>query len=156
MPIRLQTHFVGKIEVNSGPKYLELRPKGVSRSSTVEQLFSILGDEKRALVDFCFCLGVDRSSEDLFNTIHSLKDRIANEKNFPRNIDTICCAVGLQSSNADAYIQDIDGALAAVRELSSHTSTVTVDSHLRAHTNALSHVHKPRRRPSLKNQQTIE
>ncbi|GJQ09065.1 hypothetical protein GpartN1_g856.t1 [Galdieria partita] len=144
------------VEVNSGPKHLELRPKGVSRSTTVEQLFSILRDEKRTMIDFCFCLGVDRSSEDLFNLIHSLKDKVTNDMNFSPTMDSICCAVGLQSTNADAYIQDVDGALAAIRELSSHTSTITVDSHLRAHTNALSHVHKPRRRSSIRNQQSLE
>ncbi|KAK4522953.1 hypothetical protein GAYE_PCTG32G0843 [Galdieria yellowstonensis] len=140
------------IEVNSGPKYLELRPKGVSRSSTVERLFSILYDEKRTSVDFCFCLGADRCSEDLFAFIHHMKDKANGDSSssISTKMDAICCAVGLQSSNADAYLQDVEAALAALRELSSHTSATIVDSHLRAHTNALSHVHKPRRRSNAK------
>eukprot|EP00871_Galdieria_phlegrea_P000041 jgi/Galph1/1037/GphlegSOOS_G5765.1 len=139
------------IDVYTGPKYLELRPKGVTRASAVEKLFNILHQEKKISIDFCFCLGLDRSSEELFAFIKSLRDSMTEdqkgeEKRVISHIDTVCCAVGLQSSGVDAYLHDVDHALTAIREIASYTSSNAVQANLKAHTNVLNAMNSNRSR----------
>lgn len=97
------------VEVISGPKYLELRPRNLSRVSAVQRIIS----ERPDGIDFAFAIGSDKADEDVFSFLSSVS-RTAEGRVF-----TLTCRVGEKSDNssADRYIPDSDVVFRVLKEL---------------------------------------
>lgn len=97
------------IEVVSGPKYIEIRPVGVSRLSALKAMLPEMPDG----IDFVFAIGSDKADEEIYSFLN----------NYVRTGDgavvTITCRVGgkSDSSSADRYVTDPDIAFKILRDL---------------------------------------
>lgn len=111
------------VEVVPGPKYLELRPVGVTRVAAVQRIVAELPEP---LADFVFAFGSDKGDEDVFSYLNQ----------FVREVDgscvTVCCRVGGDSevSAADRYVPDVDAALRVLKELAPPSSSAAAKKSL--------------------------
>ena len=80
------------LEILSGKKNLEVRPKAVNKGEIVR---NILTQSKKSQIDFCFCAGDDRTDEDMFK---ALKD--CNAEDDIKVI--ITCSIGPSNKNTSA------------------------------------------------------
>lgn len=98
------------VEVVSGPKYLELRPVGVTRVAAVQRIVAELPEPP---IDYVFALGSDKADEDVFAYLN------AYVRDLDGSCNTLCCRVGGNSeiSAADRFVPDVEAALRVLKEL---------------------------------------
>jgi trehalose 6-phosphate synthase/phosphatase len=99
----LESVMIGEaIEVVSGHLYVEAKPKGLSKGSTVQRLLETLQP------DFVLCAGDDKSDEEMF---HSFNEH--------GHADTaiFACTVGQKPSQAHYYVNDNKGVVALLSAL---------------------------------------
>jgi trehalose 6-phosphate synthase/phosphatase len=109
------------VEVVSGPKYLELRPVGVTRVAAVQRIVAELPEP---IVDYVFALGSDKGDEDVFAYISQY---VRREPSVDGSCVTMCCRVGEDRdvSAADRYVADVEAAQRVLKELAYATPTST-------------------------------
>ena len=56
------------IEILLGKKAIEIRPQNVNKGATVRKIMASLSD-----ADFIFCVGDDKTDEDMFLSLHTTK-----------------------------------------------------------------------------------
>jgi trehalose 6-phosphate synthase/phosphatase len=106
------------VEVVSGPKYLELRPVGVTRVAAIQRIVAEFTDPK---LDFVFAMGSDKGDQDVFSYLNTyVRD--------PEGVCiTMCCHVGKTDiTAADRYVPDVDTAFKVLKEMAPAASTPPV------------------------------
>ncbi|CAK7344664.1 unnamed protein product, partial [Dovyalis caffra] len=89
------------VVVKRGQQIVEVNPQGVSKGVVVENLISTMRS-KGMSPDFLFCIGDDRSDEDMFESIARLVDNLS----LPPIAEVFACTVGHKPSKAKYYLDD--------------------------------------------------
>ncbi|CAM6098164.1 unnamed protein product [Calypogeia fissa] len=89
------------VAVKSGHHIVEVKPQGVSKGVVVERLLSLMA-EQGSPPDFVFCVGDDRSDEDMFESIETAM----SEPPQSPLAEVIACTVGEKPSKAKYYLDD--------------------------------------------------
>lgn len=88
----LESVMLGEaVEVVSGLKYVECKPRGLSKGTMVQKLLA------QVKPDFVLCVGDDKSDEQMFETLV--------EKSLD-NAQVFACTVGQKPSRANFYVND--------------------------------------------------
>ncbi|KAJ4754323.1 trehalose phosphate synthase [Rhynchospora pubera] len=91
------------VVVKRGQHIVEVNPQGISKGVVVENLLSTMAGTNKA-PDFILCIGDDRSDEDMFEAVSSLKNK--NNSPSASNADVFACTVGKKPSMARYYLDD--------------------------------------------------
>ncbi|KAJ6435544.1 hypothetical protein OIU84_000692 [Salix udensis] len=89
------------VVVKRGRQIVEVKPQGVSKGIVVEDLISTMRRNGKS-PDFLFCIGDDRSDEDMFESIARLLD----SPSLPPIAEVFACTVGHKPSKAKYYLDD--------------------------------------------------
>ena len=95
------------LEVARGQCIVEVKPQGVSKGATAEAIITHLGND----IDFVFCVGDDRSDEDMFACVEDL----TFSPHMPAEV--IACTVGQKPSRAKYYLNDANDVMDMVRAI---------------------------------------
>ncbi|KAJ6698719.1 TREHALOSE-6-PHOSPHATE SYNTHASE [Salix purpurea] len=116
------------VVVKRGQQIVEVKPQGVSKGLVVENLVSTMRSQGKS-PDFLFCIGDDRSDEDMFESIA----RLVGNPLTPPIAEVFACTVGHKPTKAKYYVDDtpeviklLQG-LAAASVGSNHTHTLEDD-----------------------------
>jgi trehalose 6-phosphate synthase/phosphatase len=109
------------VEVVSGPKYLELRPVGVTRVAAVQRILAELPEPS---ADYIFALGSDKGDEDVFAYVSQF---VRRELSVDGSCIAMCCRVGevTDVSAADRYVSDVEAAQRVLKELALASSSTS-------------------------------
>jgi trehalose 6-phosphate synthase/phosphatase len=88
--------------------------QGVSKGIAVEKIIQKLISDG-LVPDFLFCIGNDRSDEDMFESIN----KATSSADFPSTPEILACSVGRKASKAKYYV---DGCSEVIRLLKGVTS----------------------------------
>ncbi|KAJ6923548.1 hypothetical protein NC652_017009 [Populus alba x Populus x berolinensis] len=89
------------VVVRRGQQIVEVKPQGVSKGIVVENLISTMRSQGKS-PDFLFCVGDDRSDEDMFESIA----RLVDNPSIPPIAEVFACTVGHKPSKAKYYLDD--------------------------------------------------
>jgi trehalose 6-phosphate synthase/phosphatase len=93
--------FKRRLKKNLFPIIITIQ--GISKGRVVENLLSTMVATNKA-PDFILCIGDDRSDEDMFEAISSLKNK--NDCPSASNAEVFACTVGKKPSMARYYLDD--------------------------------------------------
>jgi trehalose 6-phosphate synthase/phosphatase len=100
--------------VKRGHQIVEVKPQGVSKGIAVEKIIQKLISDG-LVPDFLFCIGNDRSDEDMFESIN----KATSSAEFPATPEILACSVGQKASKAKYYV---DGCSEVIRLLKGVTA----------------------------------
>ena len=105
----LESLMIGEaIEVVSGHQYVEVKPRGLSKGTTVKHILADVAP------DFVVCLGDDKSDEEMFHTfIETHND----------DMTVFACTVGQKPSQAAFYVNDNKEVVALLSRLADESCT---------------------------------
>ena len=95
------------LEVTRGQSIVEVKPQGVSKGAAAETIVNHLGNS----IDFVFCVGDDRSDEDMFSCLEDL----TFSPHMPAEV--IACTVGQKPSRAKYYLNDVTDVMEMIRAI---------------------------------------
>jgi trehalose 6-phosphate synthase/phosphatase len=99
----LESVMLGEaVELVSGLKYVECKPRGLSKGTMVHKLLS------QVQPDFVLCVGDDKSDEQMF-------ERLVEES--LDNTHVFACTVGQKPSRANFYVNDDSEVLSVLTRL---------------------------------------
>jgi trehalose 6-phosphate synthase/phosphatase len=88
--------------VISGKKNLEVRPSGTNKGELVKKIV------QQASPDFIFCVGDDRTDEDMFRTlsmIHGSNEEGSPEATGKRSTSLVTCVIGPANKPSSAAVR---------------------------------------------------
>ncbi|KMZ66895.1 Trehalose-6-Phosphate Synthase [Zostera marina] len=98
------------VEVKKGQFIVEVKPQGVSKGLVAEKILSTMAKKTRA--DFILCIGDDRSDEDMFEGIGTIRsDMLSTDSK------VFACTVGQKPSKAKYYLNDTREVLTTLKVL---------------------------------------
>jgi trehalose 6-phosphate synthase/phosphatase len=99
----LESVMLGEaVEVVSGLKYVECKPRGLSKGTMVQKLL------RQVKPDFVLCVGDDKSDEQMFETL--VEESLDS-------MEVFACTVGQKPSRANFYVNDNTDVLSILSRL---------------------------------------
>ena len=99
------------IEASKGNGIIEVQPQGASKGAAADVIFSWTRKAKDD-VDFVFCVGDDRSDEEMFIAV----EHVTYSPHMPAEV--FACTVGAKPSKAPFYLDDPSEVLDILKGLS--------------------------------------
>ena len=111
--VNLENTIISKmpLEVLTGKKNIEVRPTSMNKGEIVKKLLS-----SYSKADFIFCVGDDRTDEDMFRVLRNLS---APEKT------CFTCTIGHKSSLAQYYLKDPEELLELMRHMADRSAKLS-------------------------------
>jgi trehalose 6-phosphate synthase/phosphatase len=97
--------FLNECEVSHGLGYVEVKPRGINKGTTVFDILQEMSRRRKEPPDFIFAVGDDISDEEMFKVVKAIR----KEKSFTadkRALTSFTCTVGKKPSLAGYYIND--------------------------------------------------
>ena len=97
--------FLNECEVSHGLGYVEVKPRGINKGTTVFDILQEINRRKKDRPDFIFAVGDDVSDEEMFKVIKAIRKEksLTVDKRF---LTCFTCTVGKKPSLAKYYIND--------------------------------------------------
>lgn len=98
--------FLNECEVSHGLGYVEVKPRGINKGTTVYEILQELSNRKKEPADFILCIGDDISDEEMFKVIRALRKEqsvLTANKDY---LKSFTCTVGKKPSLANFFINE--------------------------------------------------
>lgn len=97
--------FMNECEVSCGMGYVEVKPRGITKGTTVYKLMEQLS-AKKGPIDFILTVGDDISDEEMFKAVKMIFKEENPSITSKSLCKSFCCTVGRKPSQAEYYIND--------------------------------------------------
>ncbi|OMJ88878.1 hypothetical protein SteCoe_9082 [Stentor coeruleus] len=98
--------FLNECEVSHGLGYVEVKPRGINKGTTVFEILQELKRRKKDPPDFIFAIGDDVSDEEMFKVLKALRREQSDLTADKRYLKCFTCTVGKKPSLARHFIND--------------------------------------------------
>jgi len=108
------------VEVVGGKGIIEVKPQGVSKGLSAENLIAAVAKLKGGGPDFLLCIGDDRSDEEMFQVVEAINHSAEGQA---PSTEVFACTVGQKPSKATYYLNDPFEVVKVLEEAVISTST---------------------------------
>ncbi|GFP89728.1 probable alpha alpha-trehalose-phosphate synthase [UDP-forming] 11 [Phtheirospermum japonicum] len=112
------------VVVKSGQQIVEVKPQGVNKGVVVRDLMETMRNRGKP-ADFIFCIGDDRSDEDMFEAIATSQA----QHSLPDTAEVFACTVGQKPSMAKYYLHTTSQVITMLQALSAASRPQTEKGH---------------------------
>lgn len=98
--------FLNECEVSYGLGYVEVKPRGINKGTTVYEVLNELNRRKKDPADFILSIGDDVSDEEMFKVLKALNKEQSKFIAPKGHLKTFTCTVGKKPSIASYFVND--------------------------------------------------
>ena len=97
--------FMNECEVSSGLGYVEVKPSGITKGTTLYRILEQIS-EKKGPLDFVLAIGDDIADEEMFRVVKAIRKEKSSIISDKKAFKSFTCTVGRKPSLADYYVND--------------------------------------------------